>query len=143
MIGLSLLFAAATLASDRPAPPLPTIVTHDNRQPAGTLRNGVLTLELKVQTGLWHPEGGDKRAIRIEAFGEASSSLSAPAPLIRVPEGTRISATVRNELELGLRLSGLCDRGEPACPPIDVAAGQSRHIEFMSGPAGTYHYWAT
>ncbi len=122
---------------------LPAIVTHDNDRPAGSLENGVLRLELKARVGLWRPEGETGRALRIEAFGEGSSAPSAPAPLIRVPEGTEIAASVHNDLEHAMRVHGLCDRGERACPPVEVAAGETRQLRFKSGPAGTYHYWAT
>jgi len=143
MLGLSLLLVAATLVPERLDSPLPAVVTHDNRQAAGSLYDSVLTLELRAHAGLWRPEGHHGRAIRIEAFGEGSSSLSVPAPLIRVPEGTRISATVHNELEHALRMNGLCDRSNQVCAPVDVPSGQTRRVDFTSGPAGTYHYWAT
>jgi len=123
--------------------PLPQVVTNDNRQAAGTLRNGVLTLELRAQHGLWRPEGESGPAIRIEAFSEGTSAPSAPAPLIRVPEGTVIAVTLRNDLTHTMRVQGLCDRGADACAPVEVPAGESRQIRFASGPAGSYHYWAT
>lgn len=122
---------------------LPPVVVNDNRRPAGTLDQGVLTLALRAAAGLFRPEGDNGRALRVEAFGEASSTLSAPAPLIRVPEGTEIHAVIRNDLADALRIHGLCDRGAPTCPPIEVAAGETRDVRFKSGPAGTYHYWGT
>jgi FtsP/CotA-like multicopper oxidase with cupredoxin domain len=123
--------------------PLPPIVTHDNREPAGSLADGVLTLELRAQLGVWHSEGDAGRALTVEAFGDGSSPPSAPAPLIRVPEGTEIAATVRNDLEYALRVFGLCDRSGSECPPIDVPARERRVVRFKSGPAGTYHYAGT
>jgi FtsP/CotA-like multicopper oxidase with cupredoxin domain len=122
---------------------LPAVVINDNRQPAGLLSNGVLTFELRAHLGLWRPEGDAGPALTIDAFGEGSFPLSAPAPLIRVPEGTEIAASVRNELASPLRVHGLCERGGAACAPIDVPVGQTRQLRFKSGPAGTYHYWAT
>ena len=125
------------------APAMPLAVTQDNRQAAGSLQNGVLTLELRAQVGLWRPEGDSGRTIQIEAFANGSSLPSVPAPLIRVPEGTVIATTVRNDLTHALRVHGLCDRGATTCPPVDVPAGEARQVRFTSGPAGTYHYWAT
>jgi hypothetical protein len=64
------------------------IATNDNRQPAGRLQNGVLTLQLELRRGTWHPEGEDGEAIPVYAFAEAGKPLQAPAPLIRVPQGS-------------------------------------------------------
>ncbi len=123
-------------------PVLPPVVPNDNRTPAGTLSEGVLSLELRAAVGLWQPGGKTGPALTVQAFGHDSASLSAPAPLIRVPEGTQIDVRVRNELSDPLRVFGLCDRAAP-CVPLDVPAGESRQLRFASGPAGTYHYWAT
>ena len=69
-------------------PQLQTVVPNDNRHPAGTLDRGTLTLTLRAGRGAWRPEGPAGPALDIEAFGETSSSLTVPAPLIRVEEGT-------------------------------------------------------
>jgi FtsP/CotA-like multicopper oxidase with cupredoxin domain len=122
---------------------LPAIETHDNRRAAGVLAHGVLALDLRVGVGVWKPEGDDGPALRIEAIGEAGRALSAPAPLIRVPQGTEIVAAIRNELSARMRLHGFCERGAAACTPIDIESGQSRQVRFKSGRPGTYHYWAT
>jgi manganese oxidase len=120
-----------------------TIVTHDNRQAAGALVNGTLRLDLRAQAAFWRPEGDAGRTLRVEAFGEGAAPPSVPAPLIRIPEGTLVSARVSNELDHPLRVHGLCDRGALPCAPLDVPPGESRCVEFKSGPPGTYHYWAT
>ena len=122
---------------------LPTVATNDNRMPAGTLTRGMLTLELRTGLGTWRPLGDSGPMLTVEAFGEAGKSLSAPAPLIRVPEGAELAVSVRNELDSTLRVHGLCERGGVACAPFEVAAGEARQIRFTSGRAGTYLYWAT
>ena len=122
---------------------MPGVVANDNRRPAGTLADGVLTLELRAASGLWQPQGASGPALRVQAFGEEGQSLSTPAPLIRVPEGTEIAVSIRNELPDGLRVHGLCERGVAACAPIPVAPGETRRTQFVTGPAGTYQYWAT
>ena len=146
------LFALAALAARVPAQAphshaggavQMSIVANDNRHPAGSLANGVLTLELRARVGVWRPEGDAGRALLVAAFADGLSQPSAPGPLIRVPEGTTIAANVRNDLEHPLTVHGLCDRGQASCPPLDVPAGESRQLRFTSGPAGTYHYWAT
>jgi manganese oxidase len=136
-------YPAAPVPSEAGDRRLPAIVINDNRRPAGTLANGVLTLDLRASVGLWRPEADGGPALSVEAFGEGSSPLSVPAPLIRVPEGTEIAARLRNELTSAMRVHGLCERGGSACPPLDVPAGESRQVRFKTGPAGTYHYWAT
>ena len=123
----------ATAASAARGNRLPAVVINDNRQPAGTLANGVLTLELRASVGLWRPEADAGPALAVEAFGEGPSPLSVPAPLVRVPEGTEIAARVRDELESPMRVHGLCERGGwPACLPVEVPAGES--LQFDSRP---------
>ncbi len=98
---------------------------------------------MRAATGLWRPEGADGPALSIDALGETSSSLTVPAPLIRVVEGTPIVVSIHNELGSPLHVNGLCARDGSACPPLDVPAGETREARFTSGKAGTYHYWAT
>ena len=119
------------------------IAVNDNRRPAGVMAGGVLTLNLRAAEGIWRPEGPRGPALDIQAFGEAGASLVIPAPLIRVVEGTEIAVTIRNELERPMTVHGLCERGGDTCSPIEVPAGEGRTTRFKSGPAGTYHYWAT
>ena len=51
-----------------------------------------------------------------------SRPLSAPAPLIRVPEGTQIAVSVHNDLTHALRVFGLCEHGGNACAPLEVGS---------------------
>jgi manganese oxidase len=138
----AMLATALLTQSSQNAPQLPDVLPNDNRRPAGAIADGVLTLNLRAAEGLWRPEGSNGPVLRIEAFGEANGSLTIPAPLVRVTEGVDIAATVRNDLANAMRVHGLCDRGA-ACEPIVVQPGETRTIRFRSGPAGTYHYWAT
>ena len=146
---LSSTSAARPRRPDHPASPaaatdrLAVVSINDNRRPAGTLTGGTLTLALRARLGVWRPEGAAGPALPIEAFGEGTAPLSIPAPLIRVPEGTEILATVRNELTAAMRVHGLCERSGAACPPIEIPAGEARDVRFMAGRPGTYHYWAT
>ena len=125
------------------APTVPPIVPNDNRRPAGRLTDGVLELNLRAEAGDWRPEGDAGPVLRVEALGEVGAQLMVPSPLIRVPEGAVIAASVRNDLAKNLRVHGLCERNGQPCAPIDVAPGENREVRFKSGVAGTYHYWAT
>ena len=122
---------------------LPIVEPNDNRRPAGTLDGGILTLALRAGTGRWQPEGQAGPALEVEAFGEVGSSLTVPAPLIRVVEGTTIVVSVRNDLSAKLTIRGLCSRSGSACPPLEVPPSERREVRFDSGRAGTYHYWAS
>jgi manganese oxidase len=136
--------AVVTTASPAVADPLrPSIVPNDNRHPAGRLDRGTLTLTLLAGKGTWQPEGPSGPTLSVEAFGETSSSLTVPAPLIRVQEGTLIVASVRNELDAMLTVHGLCAHDGTPCSPLQIPAGETRETRFASGGAGTYHYWAS
>ena len=43
---------------------------NDNRRPAGTLRDGVLTVHLEVRDVDWRPDGDDAPGIVVHAFAE-------------------------------------------------------------------------
>jgi len=141
--------AAATIAIVATASPSltepvrPAALPNDNQQPAGTLEAGTLTLALRAGKGSWQPEGPDGPSLSVEAFGEGSSSLTVPGPLIRVQEGTLIVASVRNDLDAVLSVHGLCTHDGTPCSQLDVAPGETRTVTFASGAAGTYHYWAS
>jgi FtsP/CotA-like multicopper oxidase with cupredoxin domain len=121
----------------------PEIVINDNRRPAGERQGQCLELKLRAGVGVWRPEGNDGPAIEVAAFGEPSRPLEIPAPLIRVPEGTEIIASIRNDLEHTLTVNGMCPRDGSPCAPIEIAAASERTVRFRSGRAGTYHYSAT
>jgi FtsP/CotA-like multicopper oxidase with cupredoxin domain len=153
--GRALLCAALAIglaASSRPATAsplqlidtsLPRVEANDNRTPAGHVDRGMATLALRAAIGRWQPEGPDGPSLEIEAFGEVDGALMVPAPLIRVAEGTTIVVSVRNDLTAPLAIHGLCSRGDASCPIVEVAPRETRTMQFTSGPAGTYHYWAS
>ena len=134
---------SVTTASPLSGPQLQTVVPNDNRHPAGTLDRDTLTIALRAGRGAWRPEGPAGPALSIEAFGETSSSLTVPGPMIRVDEGTVIAASVRNDLDAVLLVHGLCAHDGTTCLSLAVPPGQTRQVQFSSGRAGTYHYWAT
>ncbi len=125
-----------------PAASVPTVQTHDNLRPAGRLDGNVLTLRLNAETGRWWPEGPEGIHLDVPVFGEEAAPPSVPGPLIRVPEGTEVIATLRNGLASELRVHGLCSRPGP-CEPIAIASGAVREIRFALHAPGTYGYWGT
>ena len=132
-----------TAAASPSDAPLPAVLPNDNLRPAGMLERGTLTLALRAGTGRWQPEGAAGPALEIEAFGEVGQALTVPAPLIRVVEGTELVVSVRNDREATLVVRGLCTRDGTACAPLEVPPAETREVRFRSGPAGTYHYWAS
>jgi len=119
---------------------------NDNRDAAGTLKDGVLTVHLEARRGSWHPDGDDAAGLDLPAFAEAGKTPQIPGPLIRAVAGTRVTATVRNALPNDtLLVHGLYTRetGAKAAAPVQLLPGEQRTIEFSLGAPGTYYYWAT
>jgi FtsP/CotA-like multicopper oxidase with cupredoxin domain len=136
--------AGARGAGGGPAETPPAIVANANRVPAGRLAGGVLTIRLVARAGRWFPEEEMGAGLDVEAFAEEGGALRNPGPLIRVPEGTEIRASVRNELAgETLVVHGLLTRPGAADDTIQVAAGATRSVRFPAGAPGTYLYWAT
>ena len=117
---------------------------NDNRTPAGSLRNGVLTLHLEAREAEWHPDGDAAPGIVVRAFAERGKRASVPGPLIRVPEGTEIRASITNTLDQALAIHGLSTRGGAggASDTVVVASGATRELRFTAGAPGTYYYSA-
>jgi FtsP/CotA-like multicopper oxidase with cupredoxin domain len=127
-------------AAAQPAPE--RIQINDNRRAAGTLDGGTRTIRLEARRGEWRPDGDAAPAVTVRAFAESGGPLQVPGPLIRVTEGTRIRAIVRNTLDEPLSLHGFYSRpGKPtAVEPVEP--GETREITFVAGAPGTYYYWA-
>ncbi len=120
---------------------LESIVANDNRVPAGELRDGVLSLQLELRRGIWHPEGEDGEAIPVYAFGEVGKPLQIPGPLVRVPQGTVIEISVHNTLGVEAVLFGLHQRPGDAEDVVTIEADEQHVMSFVSGTPGTYLYW--
>jgi FtsP/CotA-like multicopper oxidase with cupredoxin domain len=121
----------------------PSLVANFKQTPSGRLANGRLTIRLEAAMGEWSPEGKSGPSLQVAAFREESRSLSTPGPLLRVPEGTEIDATVTNRLDLPLTVHGLHRRPGDAKDVLVVAPGESRTVTFLAGAQGTYFYWAS
>src|SRR5260370_36509786 len=131
---------------------LPVASVNDNRVPAGVLRNSVLTLHLEVRPAVWYPEKDGGPHLTVSAFSEEGEAAQTPGPMIRVPEGTEISATVRNLLDHTVYIHGLGPRSMTSAPPapadptaatdpastLEIAPGAVREVHFKSGSVGSY-----
>ena len=145
LVVVTLALLAASPASHRKEPP--RIVTHDNGRPAGTLVGHVLRLHLHTRKGVWYPQADDGPSVEMLAFGEAGGPLQIPGPLIRVPAGTEVVASITNSLtDSTLTVHGFVSRpvatgtsGES----VKVAPGETREVKFHLDAPGEYYYWAT
>jgi FtsP/CotA-like multicopper oxidase with cupredoxin domain len=115
------------------------ISTNPNHTPAGVLRDGVLTIELEIARGEWHPEAEDGMTLAVYAFGEVGRSLQNPDPLIRVPQGTEISASVHNTLAFRITAHGLSSSSSDA--GLRIAPGVVEQAAFKATTPGLHFYW--
>ncbi len=116
------------------------ILPNDNRESAGVLEGGVLTLRLTAGEGMWHPHGFDRAGIRIGAFAEEGGPLEIPGPLIRVPVGTEVRTSVRNMLDEPLAVFGLgAERGVYGDSVLVEPDGVAE-FAFVASEPGTYYY---
>src|SRR5581483_11868437 len=126
LIAAVLLFGAVPLRAGN----LPPLVANDNRTPAGELHGNVLSLRLEIRKGVWHPEAEDGEAIPAYGFAEEGKPLQAPAPAIRVPQGTAIDISLRNGLAVPATLHGLHSRPGNEADVIVIGPGETRKIRF-------------
>ena len=118
------------------------VTINDNRKPAGEFRNGVYYINLEARMGYWYPETHDGEPIKIKAFAETGKPLQVPGPLIRIPEGTEIRATVRNRINGPLVLYGFISRPGNFRDSIIINENETKEINFNAGSPGTFLYTA-
>lgn len=139
-----LLLAAALLLTAASPPPLPLVEANDNRVAGGALRDGELTLNLVVAMARWYPEDAGGSFTEIPVFAEEGKAPQIPAPLIRVPVGTKVKVRVRNTLDAAsLTMRGLGVTADTGANAVRVRPGETRTLEYEAGAAGTYFYGAT
>lgn len=152
---MAILFVASTVPAA--AQTIPAASANDNRAPAGTLRDGVLSLHLELRPAVWYPEQEGKAHLTVSAFAEEGHAPLIPGPMVRVPEGTEIAANIRNLLDHTIYIHGLGPKVALNSPPqidleaapnddpniLEIAAGAVREVRFKSGPPGSYYYWGS
>lgn len=135
--GLALL----SMAPPRAAAQVPhRAVFNDNLRPAGTLADGVLTLELEVGEADWPLLGEERPPVRALAFREVGHAPEIPGPLIRVPVGTDVRVTVHNPLAKPLVLHGLASRAGLPLDRLVVPPQETREARFTADIEGTFYY---
>jgi len=119
-----------------------TIVPNDNRVAAGRMKHGVLTVGLEARVGIWQPDGPTGRSISTAAFAEVGKTLETPGPLLRVPVGTEVRATVRNSLAKPMWLYGMGRERGLSSDSVEIAPGATREVRFRADEPGAYYYAA-
>jgi FtsP/CotA-like multicopper oxidase with cupredoxin domain len=120
---------------------LSPIVVNNNRNPAGVLQNGVLSIKLEIAKGEWHPEADGEIAVAVYAFGEYGHPLQNPGPLIRVPQGTEIDAFLHNNLSVPIAVNGLGVPGTDSV--VHITPGAAAEVQFRATRPGLYFYWGS
>ena len=135
-------YAAIVLIGGATKPFAADIVTpSEGRRAAGNLANGELTIALEARSGVWYPEGAGGRSLDVAAFAEEGKPLSTPGPLIRVPVGTTVRATIRNRLDMPLTVLGF-GKTRGMSDSVVVPVGESTPVSFTATTPGTYYYIA-
>jgi manganese oxidase len=137
MLTLGICIAAFQTASAQ----LPRLAANDNRAPAGVLNAGVLQLKLQITKGMWHPDGENDAGVDVIALGEVGKTASVPAPLIRVPKGTIVRATVTNTLDESMIVFGLGPKHSLA-DSVRLQPHETRLFEATADEPGNYYYAA-
>lgn len=119
---------------------LPVASPNENEVAAGTVRDGVLNITLEAKLSMWHPDGDSLPGMPIEAFAEPGRAPQVPGPLVRVPAGTAIHATIRNSLESDT-LTFRFPRGEDV-DSVVIPPGQVRELRSPASAPGNYLYRA-
>jgi len=122
---------------------LPVVVANDNREAAGVLEDGVLTIRLAVTSARWYPGDSGGAFTDIPVFAEEGKAPQIPGPLIRVPRGTEIRATIRNALpDSTITLWGFQTRPAEGSDSVVLGPGTSQEVTFRVDTEGTFLYWA-
>jgi FtsP/CotA-like multicopper oxidase with cupredoxin domain len=93
--------------------------------------------------GTWRPEADSGPTIEVAAFAEAGKAPQIPGPLIRVPQGTTIAATIHNALpDSTISVLGLLTQSASGKDSLILRPGEAREVRFTAAAAGTYFYRA-
>jgi manganese oxidase len=122
---------------------LDDIASNDSVISGGTRTGNVLHIALVARWGLWYPDGPGTIGLPIEAFGEAGRPLQLPGPLIRAPLGTRVVASIRNELAHDLTVRGLTTTSAVPQAILRIPSGATRRTTFTLDRAGAFGYYGS
>jgi FtsP/CotA-like multicopper oxidase with cupredoxin domain len=121
---------------------LPVASYNDNLHPAGTRSGNVLRVSLEARLADWRPLGKDREGTIVPMFAESGNPVQIPGPMLRVPLGTELRATVTNRLDFKLEVHGLYSRRTIPEKTLVLEPGQTAEVRFPADAEGTYFYWA-
>jgi FtsP/CotA-like multicopper oxidase with cupredoxin domain len=120
------------------------IVAFDNQRPTGTLVDGVLSVDLVAEEGMWYPSGGEGFGLPMYAFRQADGPLQIPGPLIRVTQDAEVVLNIRNALPEGvIHVTGFRTGEASPGEVVRIPVGESRTLRVSAGMPGTFLYWAS
>ena len=132
-------FLAALALTSAMARAPENIAPNDNTRVGGVLAGKVFTIKLEAREGIWRPEGSTGRAIPVAAWAEEGKPLANPGPVIRVPAGTEVHASIHNTLDKPLIVAGFgTTRG--ASDSVIVPVNGRTDVSFVATTPGTYYY---
>ncbi|MEX2177486.1 MAG: multicopper oxidase domain-containing protein [Gemmatimonadaceae bacterium] len=144
---LALLAILACAGSAAAQPRYEIARSNDNRARAGLSSGNILAVRIEARIAVWHPNGEDQAGAAIPVFAEIGRPSQVPGPLIRVPGGTDVIATVRNTIpNRTITIHGLHARpagGGAFNDSIQLVPGQVSTLRFRLDRPGTYYYWGT
>ena len=117
-----------------------TVAPNPNTVAAGTLRDGVLSLDLDATTGAWPADGGKAPASGVPVFAERGKQASMPGPLIRVRAGTTVHVTLRNTLARPLTF--YLPTSPSTIDSVLVAPGATGELQVRAAKPGNFMYRA-
>lgn len=141
-MSLLVLSLSASHSSSRNAAALPVARFNDNVRAAGTLSRGVLRVSLELRRVGWRPLGKDHAGADVMAFAEAGRTAEIPGPMLRVPLGAEIRASISNQLDTAMVVYGLSSRRGARMDSLLIPRGQTRETRFTADVEGTFFYWA-
>ncbi len=120
---------------------LPPILANQNHANAGELRDGILTVQFEIGKGDWYPEADNGVALSVYAFGERGKPLQNPGPLIRVPQGTEIRASLYNALAIPVTVHGFGEPKGDSDAVVYIPPGAVQQVRFTAIRPGLFLYW--
>ena len=137
LVPLAFIFGAAA----RPHAAI-SIAPNDNRQSAGTVKDGVLSVSLETVQGVWKAEGASGKGLDVAAFAETGKGPTTPGPLIRVSVGNKVHVTIRNTLDKPLFVYGFGKSARGFADSVIIAPNTSTEVRFTAVTPGTFFYVA-
>ena len=138
---LAVLAVLAILGARSSGTDVADLTSNDQRQIAGTLRDGDYSLALELRRLTWRPNAPSALDVDVAAFAEMGRPATVPGPLIRIPAGTHLRITIRNTLAERATVHGLHDHDGPR-DSVSLAPGETRELRFVVQRVGTFAYFA-